>query len=331
MKYNNMKDNNILLSICIPTCNGGKPLIENLNVLLPQLVQSNISTEVIISDNGSSDDNYRMIDEYCQSVNYKIELYHHKENIGGRANFAFVADKARGYYIFMLGDDDVLSPNFIDIVSPLLSQKKYTIVHFNFIVADEQLNCRGIVAKQYETSFLECTTGDLIKDNRFDLTFMSSLIITKESWVIGENYVKDEYYGYEWFARMCFGAIKSDNKSLFYYFPLVVQRNPQKPWANMRPIFNYIGQRMIYKDLEPLIPGIYEAKTKRRKLLDVEHDFSLMLVNQNFYREYVESFKKTLNGREYAILHTFLYTRIPKARKFLHTIKYRFNQLRRLL
>lgn len=322
-------NNKPLLSICIPTHNGGDNLIENLAGIIPQLSIYSDDVELIISDNGSNEDNIRKLDSFIKSLQYEVRFIHHEENIGAQRNFFSVASMARGKYIYLLGDDDILSPSFLDCVLPYLRLEKYSLFYMNFMVGDINLKFRGIVSSEYREALQETNLHDLLCREDVDLTFMSSVIFKSECWYEGEQYIKDTYMGYEWFARMCFGVAVTNQNCAFYYFPIVLQRNQPRPWGKMKPVYFYISQRMIYRDLDKYVPGVFLVRKSIQHQSNMEYTYVEMLKNREFYHEYESLFQEILDEGEYKQLRYYLHTPFPFLAKIIFYIKYKIKQIAR--
>ena len=95
----------IALSICIPTYNRARYLRELLPAILNQVDVGGV--EVVVSDNASTDDTA----EYLRTIKHPcFRWWTNEENIGGDRNFLKCVAEAKGEYIWLLGDDDLL-PN----------------------------------------------------------------------------------------------------------------------------------------------------------------------------------------------------------------------------
>ena len=302
-----MENNSVFLSICIPTYDRVGYLVENLNVLIPQIESARCGVELIISDNGTPEEQYKKLEKYVENQKIAIKLFHHNENIGGRANFAYAVSKASGTYVYLLGDDDILSPNLLDILFPLIKSQQYSLIHFNFICADENLQRGGLRTDKYNGVFQIMSPGEFLKNTSYDPTFMSSIVFLKECWDIGLTRVRDIYYGYEWFGAICWGIMIKNISCLFYYFPLCIQRNPPRIWAKDTPIFKYIGQCALFKDLDTLEPGLYKSKFDFLKSIYYENFFVALTSDPSYYRKYERDFRDTLPDDFYMKVHACLH------------------------
>ena len=317
-----------LLSICIGTYNRSDYLIQNLDVLLPQLKGLEDAVELLISDNHSTDSEYQKLCDYLKQVDFPFSLFRQEKNIGGEPNVFSVSDKARGDYLFLLGDDDLLSPNFIEIVFPYVKQKKYSIIHWNRLVGDENCNNNYLHTKDYTGLVNSLNVKELILQHTLSLTFMSSLIISREAWLSGEAYVKDRYYGYKWFCRTIAGALVLESPTLYYYMPLVIQRNPPKVWAKDWPLYWIIGLSGIYKDFDVKANGIYDNWKKVMRMRTSLHDMIVSLSkDQEYYKQYEEEFALYLDPHEQKELHYWLHVKRIRIAWFLESLHNRWNRL----
>jgi glycosyltransferase involved in cell wall biosynthesis len=107
-----INQNQILLSICIPTYNRANFLSNTLLAIAPQVDQYCNICELIISDNASEDETKNIIKEYQN--HYKgIQYFVNPQNLGGRQNIWKVTTYATGKYIWILGDDDMPTPGAV--------------------------------------------------------------------------------------------------------------------------------------------------------------------------------------------------------------------------
>ncbi|WP_188149877.1 glycosyltransferase family 2 protein [Teredinibacter waterburyi] len=95
-----------LVSVVIPTYNYGHYLRSSVQSVLRQ-TYNNI--EVIIVDDGSTDDTKRVVEEFGDSV-----IYHYKSNAGLSAARNTGIEIAKGKYIQFLDSDDLLGENSIE-------------------------------------------------------------------------------------------------------------------------------------------------------------------------------------------------------------------------
>jgi teichuronic acid biosynthesis glycosyltransferase TuaG len=94
------------ISIVIPCYNGSEYIIETLNSILSQ---SESRFEIIIIDDGSTDDSKELITRIADSrVNY---IYQHNKGVSSARNNGFL--HAIGDYIVFFDGDDIMSDDFL--------------------------------------------------------------------------------------------------------------------------------------------------------------------------------------------------------------------------
>jgi glycosyltransferase involved in cell wall biosynthesis len=106
-----------LVSICIPTCNSEVHLEKSLENIVSQTYKN---TEVIISDNASTDNTISIINGYVRKYGFK--LYVNPVNIGAHANFNKLIGLASGEYVAIYHSDDVYQKNIVEESVKVLSE-----------------------------------------------------------------------------------------------------------------------------------------------------------------------------------------------------------------
>ena len=110
----------MLLSICIPTFNRPKSLINCLNSLSKQSNKNFF--EVCISDNNSKENIKKLIKPYKKKIN--INYKKNKKNIGFAMNVLEVSLMAKGKFVWFLGDDDLATADAVKYLINLIRKKK---------------------------------------------------------------------------------------------------------------------------------------------------------------------------------------------------------------
>lgn len=120
--------NQPLLTLAIPTYNRAELLDFCLTHAGPQVLHHREWVELLISDNGSTDGTKEVVARH-QAAGIPIRALHNDSNIGPDANFAQCLEQARGQFMLLLGDDDVLLEGALDKLLPLLSDPEIGVVH----------------------------------------------------------------------------------------------------------------------------------------------------------------------------------------------------------
>ena len=110
------------ISICIPTYNRSDSLANCLNSIAIAAKKHVGRFEVCVSDNGSDDDTSNTIKKAGQSL--EINYHRNEKNLGIPRNFIQVVSMAKGEFVWLIGDDDLLLPDTFDRLLPLLDDNK---------------------------------------------------------------------------------------------------------------------------------------------------------------------------------------------------------------
>lgn len=96
----------IKLSLCIPTYNRGRFIGETIESIIGQATDE---VEIVVSDNGSSDDTEALIRTYQEKFP-RIRYFRWDSNVGADRNFLKVIELATGTYCWFMGSDDRVEP-----------------------------------------------------------------------------------------------------------------------------------------------------------------------------------------------------------------------------
>ena len=99
-----------LLTIAIPTLNRAYCLRRSLESALAQTAKD---IEIIISDNGSTDDTALVVSSYNDP---RLRRFHRSKTISAAAHGNFLIEQSRGRFFLGLSDDDFLEPCFAEKV-----------------------------------------------------------------------------------------------------------------------------------------------------------------------------------------------------------------------
>src|SRR5450432_750622 len=124
------------VSILIPVYNGRRYLAECLDSILAQDFEG---MEILIADDGSTDDSRELIQDYAKKDG-RIRWWRNPVNLGLAGNFNGCLRAARGDYIkYVLQDDLLLSPSAIrQMAQALDSDPAVTLVGSASHVIDDQ-------------------------------------------------------------------------------------------------------------------------------------------------------------------------------------------------
>lgn len=120
----------VLISVCIPTFNGAS----YIGAQLESILVSPLITEVIVSDDGSTDNTVEIVKSFND---VRIKLIQ-GPRAGLVSNYELLLSLASGEYIFLADQDDVWFSNKVEVM--LAGLRDVDLVVCDCIVVDGQLN-----------------------------------------------------------------------------------------------------------------------------------------------------------------------------------------------
>ncbi|MFH1666482.1 MAG: glycosyltransferase family 2 protein [Elusimicrobiota bacterium] len=111
---------NLKVSILIPVYNRENIIFETLKSAASQ---THINTEIIIVDNKSIDNTFKILQKFAEH-NSNVKVYQNNTNIGPVLNWRKCLEYSTGDYIKILWSDDLIAPSFIENTLPYLVNNK---------------------------------------------------------------------------------------------------------------------------------------------------------------------------------------------------------------
>ena len=175
------------ISVCIATYNGEKYIKEQLNSILPQL---KIGDEIIISDDGSTDNTIHIINTLNDD---RIKIYMNTDINSVISNFNNALSYATGDIIFLSDQDDIWLDNKVKLC--LKNLLNYDMIVTNCIVTDEKLNIThssyfemvnsgsGFIKNFYKSTYLGCCLAFNRKVLKTILPLPKELLMYHDWWI----------------------------------------------------------------------------------------------------------------------------------------------------
>lgn len=102
--------NSELVSVCVPTYNGGRYLRECFDSLRAQTLTD---FEVILADDASTDDTFAIAEEYARK-DPRFRIHRNAQRLGMVGNWNRCVDLSRGKWIKNMAQDDTLEPRCLE-------------------------------------------------------------------------------------------------------------------------------------------------------------------------------------------------------------------------
>ena len=143
----------ILLSICVSTYNRAEWLaksLKNWETLYPVPLHN---VEFLVCDNTSTDRTPEVVEPYVDRSGFAY--YRNEHNVGMLGNLRETARRARGQYIWILGDDDLLMPGSIErILQALGCHPDVALLYLNYAYTNIE-DARTVI--NFDAFFREAT------------------------------------------------------------------------------------------------------------------------------------------------------------------------------
>src|SRR5882724_6455795 len=119
------------LSICITTYNRAAWLEVNLRNLARLWPTPDVDVEIVVCDNASTDHTSAVVNPYLGRADFNY--IRNAKNVGMLGNLRVTASHARGEYVWILGDDDLVLPGTIERVLKKINDHAGTaLVYLNY-------------------------------------------------------------------------------------------------------------------------------------------------------------------------------------------------------
>ncbi len=186
-----------LLTIAIPTYNRAGCLKELLHLLIDQ-VKDEPRIELMISDNASPDDTPSVVRDFI-ARGLPACYIRNPENIGADANFLQCFEKARGKYVWLFSDDDLIVPGGLKKIINYCEAAEYDLIWVSNYSFEDSHQPRLAGATKDVTEILDPKA--YTKRVHIFFTFISGNIINKDrvsarqapdefSSLVGTNFVQ---------------------------------------------------------------------------------------------------------------------------------------------
>lgn len=154
---------NIIVSVCIATCNHERYLEECLESVIGQI--GHLACEILIGDDMSEDATSEIAARWAALHPAVIKHFRHSPRLGPAANYQFIVACARGEFIAHLDGDDMWLPG--KLARQLAFMKAHSdcpAVYTNAIVIDDKGALRGLFNNQQPDRF---DLADMLKYGNF--------------------------------------------------------------------------------------------------------------------------------------------------------------------
>ena len=291
---------NVHFSVIIAVYNAELYIRECLDSVLSQTYQAH---EIILYNDGSTDDSEKIIFDYMKQFDNIVYAKHDNQGPGVTRNNAI--ELATGDYVIILDSDDMLESITLEMCAQKIEKDNPDIVHYEYkeLIGDK-ITYSFFNKKYAGKDILEHGACSLVLSNRKYYTWMFAF---KNSFLQENNIVYSEEYLYEdneFFIKACLCA----RKISLIHSPLHTYRVHQisSSRANTKSTVHYEGR---LKALEKAIALIYlHSATEQAKAFIINHAYLAFVYCYNkktprqhksiFLRQFVDLVSPLLFGEE---------------------------------
>jgi glycosyltransferase involved in cell wall biosynthesis len=256
--------NKIDLTIAIPTFNGSRWIGAAMDSVLSQLNDdSRRKVEIVVSDNASTDQTLSIIREYANLYPDTIVYFQQAENIGVDRNIDALFHLAKGTYVWILGDDDLIEDYAIE---KLLDKFKSNPAAL-FLCAPQFLNIEtgethapNLFMADFETR----GGDDFFQKTMWASSALSTLCVRRDDWLKAAT---PEYYNTLWSQMACLIKILAAGETAYVFAKTMVTIRVANPrWARNGSAL-ILGLRIL-DVLKSMLKYNYEYGTYKKFLND---------------------------------------------------------------
>lgn len=189
-----------LVTIGVVSYNTGKYVIKALESILAQTYDN---IEVIIVDDGSSDNSVDLIEDWLRKNNKQWHFIQHRQNKGLHSGLNEILDLANGKYITFIGDDEFL-PEKTAVQVKMLEDvgPEYGAAYSNMSYIDEEGKPKGD-GNWFDDKFCKnyaIPQGDIFHDVIYSVTFFiqASLynlaFLRKHNFRFDARFITEDWY-----------------------------------------------------------------------------------------------------------------------------------------
>jgi glycosyltransferase involved in cell wall biosynthesis len=200
------------------TYNGEKYIQKQLDSLA---AQSQIPSELVITDDNSQDNTVRVIEAFSKTVSFPIKVYRNETRLGYRANFMRATSLCRAELVALCDQDDYWYPNKIaETIKPFLDPEVLLAYHNADVVTGEDRPIGSLARRAAkQTVVAPLSSGPWPYALGFTQVFRRSLLRLSDQWPrsqdgYGQLLAHDQWF---FFLASVFGKIAYVDERLADY------------------------------------------------------------------------------------------------------------------
>lgn len=234
----------VKITIGIPTFNGAQYIsgaIESvLGSITPELLGR---VDILVSDNNSTDGTAAICGPYVEANPGTVYLQCHDENLGFDRNVQSIFEAARGEYVVILGDDDLLATGALERLVNLLDGDPDLSVVVGYVEFWDIATGGRIQNAAFPEDRRFASGDDFFRATKWGTAAVSSLVIRRTSWLEQDL---ASYVGSQWIHVAAVMKILAQNGCAYALasdFATVRMGNPR--WSINNGNQLYLGMKHL--------------------------------------------------------------------------------------
>jgi len=257
-----------ILSICVLTYNRPEFLEELLNSIFTLNESFLDQIEIIVIDNGSTDETWKTLDKFSNRKTFMSERF--LENKRGSASYLELIKRANGDFVIFPGDDDVFKTNALSEAIKLLGEfdENYSMIAFGADTINEHGKSNLFTYRPPSKYSRDKIAAKLLVDSVFWMpcTIIRTSILKNKS----DPLTVTSFDWWIWINGIINGEIKFFNSDLISYR----QHDGQEQKSFLKLNWEIDSFLMLNRELETdfgrYIKGLLESNTNFLEQLELE-------------------------------------------------------------
>ncbi len=285
--------NKDLVSIIVPVYNTEKYINECLDALRNQSYKN---IEVILVDDGSTDNSAKICYEYVEKDS-RFKVFHRTNHGAAARNFGF--SQTTGKYIMFCDSDDTYELDMVKTMVSAIKKNKSDIVRCTFNSVEQHEDISDISDKKYSSCDIDIFSR-LITSYKHMIGFTTVYIIERD-YVVKFNdkisYMEDLYFSMK--VLLNSNSISFIDKKLYNYRynPTSITKTSNKAISNIESgllCYSEIKKMLIKKELLS-----DELNIKMNSMLCILLYTKLCLIDKKIYKEHKNEILDLLNREDF--------------------------------
>lgn len=255
-----MQDENLLLSICIPTYNRSEYLKKSITIIINSIPDEWLKRiELIICDNSEEDESKMLCERILTNWNASYKYFKNSQNLGMIENWNECIAKSKGEFIYILHDDDFLfKNNFTSVLQTIDENKTINVFKFSVNLVDD--NGKKIKVERNKVSKIlksDIAVLNLLQSGSY--VRFPSMVVSRSSYLNTAKF--DASFGYIADYEMWYRLFSEND---IFISNIII--------ASYRRSFSSYSGKMFSQEIINLIKKLF-AKVKAKEFVKYQDNF----------------------------------------------------------